>query len=99
MNLIENIVQFLQKPKEETEGKSPTGTCPVCWGYQQYDTKIRELFKDKQIDVNNHRGSYMRIQKFMKTYIDGVRLKQGEVKDCPTCGKHSRADQNPGSQS
>lgn len=85
MNLIENIVQFLRKPAPETEGKAPEGTCPVCWGYQQYDRKIREVFKDKQIDVNNHKSSHMRIQKFLKKYIDGIRLKQDEIKDCPTC--------------
>lgn len=85
MNLIENIVRFLRKPERETRDKSPGGTCAVCWGYQQYDKKIREVFKDKQIDVNNHKRSYMRIQKFVKKYIDGIRLKQDEVKDCPTC--------------
>lgn len=90
MDLIENIVAFLQKPEHETKNKAPEGTCPVCWGYQQYDTKIREVFKDRQIDVNNHSASYMRIQKFMKKYIDGIRLKQGEVKDCPTCISHAR---------
>lgn len=92
MNLIENIVGFLQKPESETEGKAPEGTCPVCWGYQQYDKKIRQVFKDKQIDVNNHKGSYMRIQKFVKKYIDGIRLKQGETKDCPHCINHSAAN-------
>ena len=54
MDLVESIIQFFKKPKKETVGKSPEGTCPVCWGYQEYDTKIRQMFKDKQIDVNNH---------------------------------------------
>ncbi|MBO3098777.1 hypothetical protein [Gelidibacter pelagius] len=95
MDLMENIVQFLRKPESKTKGKSPEGTCPVCWGYQQYDAKIREVFKDRQIDVNNHKGSYMRIQRFVKKYIDGIRLKQSEVKDCPTCISHSKSDNNP----
>lgn len=86
MDLIENLVHFFKKPKKETEGKTPEGTCPVCWGYQEYDHKLRQLFKDKQIDVNNHRDSYMKIQKFTVKYIDGIRLKQGEIKECPTCG-------------
>ncbi|GGW30134.1 hypothetical protein [Arenibacter certesii] len=88
MDLIENIVHFFEKPIEETKGKSPEGTCPLCWGYQEYDHKIRELFKDNQIDVNNHRAKYMKIQKFMVKYIDGIRLKQGEIKECTTCAKH-----------
>jgi len=70
MDLIENLVHFFKKPEKETEGKTPEGTCPVCWGYQEYDHKLRRLFKDKQIDVNNHRDSYMKIQKFMVKYID-----------------------------
>lgn len=94
MNLIENIVQFLRKPKTETEGKAPEGTCPVCWGYQEYDSKLRKVFKDKQIDVNNHKDSYMKVQKFMVKYVDGIRLKQGEITECPTCNKHSEADVN-----
>ncbi|MDX1365394.1 hypothetical protein [Arenibacter latericius] len=89
MDLIENIVRFFDKPQKETEGKSPEGTCSLCWGRQEYDHKIRQLFKDKQIDVNNHRAKYMKIQKFMVKYIDGIRLKQGEIKDCPNCSYHS----------
>ena len=86
MDLVESIIQFFKKPKKETVGKSPEGTCPVCWGYQEYDTKIRQMFKDKQIDVNNHQDSYMKVGKFMVKYVDGIRLKQGLIKECPTCG-------------
>src|SRR5680860_688473 len=94
MDLIENILHFFKKPKEETEGKNPEGTCPVCWGYQEYDHKIRRLFKDKQIDVNGHRYNYMKIQKFMVKYIDGIRLKQGENQECTTCGHYTKFDKD-----
>lgn len=92
MNLFENIVEFLRKPKKETEDMSPEGTCPVCWGYQEYDSKIRKLFKDKQIDVNNHSDSYMKVQKFMVKYVDGIRLKQGKVEECSKCSKQRNMD-------
>lgn len=92
MNVFNNILHFLQKPKEETEGQSPEGTCPVCWGYQEYDSKLRQLFKDKQIDVNNHSDSYMKVQKFMVKYVDGIRLRKGKIEECPTCGKHPNSD-------
>lgn len=92
MNLIENILQFLRKSEQETQGKSPEGTCPVCWGYQAYDTKIRKMLKDKQIDVNNHKDSYMKVQKFMVKYVDGIRLKQGRVEECSTCSKQLKED-------
>jgi len=85
MNIIENLITFFKNPKEETEGKAPEGTCPVCWGYQEYDGKIRKLLKDKQIDINNHKGSYMIIQDFMKHRLDGLKLKEGVIKGCPTC--------------
>ena len=92
MDLIENLVNFFKKPRNETKNQSPEGTCPVCWGYQEYDHKIRKMFKDKQIDVNNHRDSYMKVEKFMVKYIDGIRLKQGEIKECPTCGKKPESE-------
>ncbi len=98
MDFIENLVHFFSKPKEETEGKSPEGTCPVCWGYQEYDHKIRRLFKDKQIDVNNHRDQYMKVQKFMVEHIDGIRLKQGKIKECPNCGHKEKSDKDQSSE-
>lgn len=94
MNLIMNILEFLRKPKHETEGKAPEGTCPVCWGYQEYDAKIRIMLKDKQIDVKNHKDSYMKVRKFMVKYVDGIRLKQGIIKECPTCGKQQPEHSN-----
>lgn len=87
MDIIKNITEFFRKPKGETEGKSPEGLCPVCWGHQEYDSKIRTLYKDKQVDVNNHADSYMLIQGFLKENISGITLREGEVQECPTCSK------------
>lgn len=85
MDLIDNIVHYFKNDDQKKKESSPKGTCPVCWGSQQYDGKIRTLLKDKQIDVNNHRDSYTIIQDFMKHNIDEVRLKEGIVTDCPNC--------------
>lgn len=85
MNIIDNIFDFFQKPEEERKNASPEGLCNVCWGYQQYDGKIREIIKDKQIDVNNHRDQYLVIQDFVKEHLEGIKLKEGEVISCPTC--------------
>lgn len=92
MNVIDTIVDFLRKPKEDPEGNSPERTCNVCWGYQEYDTKFRQLFKDKQIDVNHHKDSYMKVQKFMVKYVDGIRLKQGKIEESPTSSKQRKVD-------
>ncbi|MGM1054854.1 MAG: hypothetical protein ACQEWG_03095 [Bacteroidota bacterium] len=89
MDIIDNITQYFknQDNKENNKEKisSPDGTCPICWGHQNYDGKIRDLLEDRQIDINNHKDSYMMIQDFMKHNIDGVKLKEGITTDCPTC--------------
>ena len=35
--------------------------------------------------LNNHKDSYMLIQDFMIHNIDGIKLKEGIVTDCPNC--------------
>jgi len=85
MDLIENIIHYFKHGGKEKEKTSPLGTCPICWGYQQYDDKIRNLLKDRQVDINNHKDSYMLIQDFMKHNIDGVQLKEAVISDCPNC--------------
>mgnify|MGYP003119402593 CR=1 FL=1 len=85
MDIYTKIIEFLKKPKEETRNKAPEGLCELCWGYQEYDEKIRTILEDRQIDVNNHSYKYMRIQKFLKEQIEGIKLKEGEIHNCPTC--------------
>ncbi|WP_373522848.1 hypothetical protein [Aquiflexum sp.] len=85
MDIIDNIIQYFKSENKEEELVSPEGTCPVCWGKQEYDGKIRTLLKDRQIDINNHQDSYMIIQEFMTRNIDGIELKEGIVKECPEC--------------
>ncbi|MDH3648881.1 MAG: hypothetical protein OEQ53_04315 [Saprospiraceae bacterium] len=86
INMIEKIMSFFKKPKEETIDLVPEGIYPNCWGEQEYDHQIRQLYKDQQIDVNNHAANYAFIQKFMVTHLDGIRLKKGnDGLECPTC--------------
>lgn len=90
MDIVENLVNFFKSPPEETKGKVPEGMCPDCWGYQEYDGIIRDMYKDKQIDVNNHEESYAFIEEFMKDYIDGKELKGGEVHFDPDHKTHNQ---------
>ncbi|MGO3183220.1 MAG: hypothetical protein ACTIJ9_10340 [Aequorivita sp.] len=85
MDIVKTIVEFFKKPEEETANSAPEGVCSLCWGYQEYDGKIRELYKDKQVDVNNHKDSYMLIQGFVKEHVDGYQVKDGLVHVCPNC--------------
>jgi hypothetical protein len=93
MDLIESILNFFKQPEEETKDNAPEGICAMCWGYQGYDGKIRTLFKDKQIDVNNHKDSYMLVQEFVKKNIDGMRLKSDVVESCPYCDTETKNPQ------
>ena len=87
MNLIANLIDFFKKPEAETDGRTPEGLCPVCWGHQEYDKKIRKVYKDKQVDINNHTDSYMLIQEFLVKNVNGIILKEDKIVSCPTCGK------------
>jgi len=85
MDLIESIIHYFRHGGKDNKEVSPKGTCPICWGYQQYDDKIRDLLKDRQVDINNHKDSYMIIQDFMKHNIEGIQLKEAIISDCPNC--------------
>lgn len=87
MDIVKPIVEFFKKPEQEAVNESPEGVCSLCWGYQEYDGKIRQLYKDKQVDVNNHESSYMRIQKFVKENVDGYHVKDGVLHVCPNCSE------------
>lgn len=87
MDLVKTIVDFFKKPEEETVHETPEGVCALCWGFQEYDGKIRKLYKDKQVDVNNNQDSYMLIQSFVKEHVDGYHLKDGVVHVCPDCSE------------
>ena len=53
---------------------------------QEYDNIVREMYEDKQIDVNNHSSNYAFIQDFVINKIDGIQLKKGNNSfECPTC--------------
>lgn len=85
MDLIDNIIDYFKSDSKKEGLVSPEGTCPVCWGKQEYDGKIRTLLKDKQIEINNHQASYMIIQEFMTHNIDGIELKEGIIEECKKC--------------
>ncbi len=84
--MIEKLVNFFKKPAAETKELTPEGLCPNCWGEQEYDNMIREMYVDKQIDVNNHKANYAFIQDFVVTHLNGIKLKKGNNSfECPTC--------------
>ena len=84
--MIEVLLNFFKKSKEEAKSETPEGLCPNCWGQQEYDQVIREMYVDKQIDVNNHEAHHAFIKDFVVNRIDGIQLKKGDNGyQCPTC--------------
>jgi hypothetical protein len=84
--MIEALMQFFKKSAKETAKAVPDGFCPNCWGEQEYDKVIRQLYKDKQIDVNNYAANYAFIQDFIVNQLNGIHLIKGNNGMlCPTC--------------
>lgn len=98
MDIVDSILNYFKSKKDskipKKEQHAPDGLCPLCWGYQEYDGKIRKLFKDKQVDVNNHQDSYLLIQDFVKKNVDSLKLIEGEIESCPTCSEMERKNFN-----
>ncbi len=93
MNFFEQILEYFKRPVEETKDRAPEGVCPVCWGYQEYDRKIRTILEDEALDVIHRKKKYVYIRKFLKEHIDGIRLKKPEIHICPKCGtEHDKKD-------
>lgn len=85
MDIIDKLISFFQKPKEDTKNDTPEGLCPVCWGHQQFDGKIRVLLEDKQIDINNHKIARPFFEEIITKHVDGVKLKEAVTIPCPDC--------------
>ena len=84
--MLEALIEFFKKTEAETSNTAPDGYCPNCWGRQRYDHLIREMYKDKQIDVNNDKANYTFIRDFVVRHIDGIHLIKGNNGyECPTC--------------
>lgn len=84
--MIETLIHFFKQPKEKTKGKTPEGLCPNCWGHQEFDNKIRDMYGDKQIDVNNYKANHSFIQKFVVNNLQGIKLVRGNNSfECSTC--------------
>ena len=68
-----NIFSKIFSKKELVEGNA----CPNCWGELEYDGIVRELIKDKQIDINNHEAKHAFIKDFVINQVSGIHLQKG----------------------
>ena len=88
MSLFEAVVNYIKGKEKGDNLKAPEGVCPNCWGEQEFDNKIREIVKDRQINVNSGRENYAFIQEFVVNHIDGIQLRNSiDGKVCKHCKK------------
>lgn len=81
-----SLAAFFKKPASETKGKTPDGICPNCWGEQEFDNVVRELYRDHQIDVNNGQDNLNFIENVVVNKVEGIQLKKGNTGIiCRTC--------------
>ena len=78
MSLLDTLSAFFSRPADETADDAPDDACPNCWGRYEYDGEIRQVARDRQIDVNNGLERYAFIQDFVVTHIDGIRLRNDD---------------------
>lgn len=71
----------------------PEGFCPNCWGYQEYEGKVKDAIIDAQIDINNKQKIQSFIQAFATKYLSGIRLLKKQ--DGYYCRKCSGTSANP----
>ena len=92
MSLLGTLSAFFARSAEDTAGETPDGACPNCWGRYEYDGEIRQVARDRQIDVNNGVERYAFIQDFVVNHIEGIRLRQDDRGFiCPKCKKRYRS--------
>jgi len=89
MDIIDKVLAHINTAPEENQ--APEGICPLCWGTQEYDGKIRVMIKDSQVDIINHQKKDMILKEFVRQHINGITLDQGEIHSCPTCGEEHEA--------
>lgn len=96
MGILKRITAiFGKRPKGNHPKPIGEQSCPFCWGYQEYDEKVRLMPKDKQIDVKNHKDKYVKVGKFMVEHVEGFKNKKRIVERCPKCGgKHIKYIEN-----
>lgn len=91
MSLVDSLISFFSRPQAETAEDVPEGLCGNCWGHYEYDGKIREIARDRQIDVNHNLERRAFIQDFVVTHVDGIRLREDAEHrlTCANCAQHA----------
>lgn len=92
MGLFSKLFGNNEKANLTEEELLSSGTCPNCWGRQEYQDQFKEFVNDPTKANISHSPDQKKafVQQFVETNITGIRLKsEGEYLSCPSCkGKY-----------
>ncbi len=84
---IDSLVGYFSKSDGEPSS-APEGACANCWGHYEYESAVRKMVRDEQVDVQNHETTRSFIEEFVVQHVDGARLRnQDGAGHCEQCGK------------
>ena len=76
---------FSKKDNEENTNVSPDGTCPICWGREEWDGQYYKLKKDKSLTKGGDNYNSF-INKIVERHVDTVHKIENKYV-CTTCDK------------
>ena len=84
--IVDKIKEYFQNKSEEIETKvSPEGTCPVCWGREEWDGQFYQLKKDKSLVEGGEKYNSF-INKIVEKHVETVHKIESKYV-CTTCDK------------
>lgn len=86
MDLVKNILAFLNKNPCDNNKKTPQGFCPNCWGRQEYGGYFYEAIKTKNFKDLEHKKGW--ITSYVEQNLKSIQLQPKEKKlVCNVCFK------------
>ena len=83
MSLFDTLSAYFSSEKP---ADPPAGLCINCWGYEEWDGKIRDLAAEKQVELRDSQERENFIGKVVVQAVEGITLAQGKHGTyCKTC--------------
>lgn len=84
MDLIKNLIAFLNKNPNKNIPQTPEGLCPNCWGRQEYGGNFHKAVKAESFKDLAHKKGW--IKSYVEQNLKGIQLHPREKKlSCNVC--------------
>ena len=86
MELINSLLNLINKKEKISKEDVPEGFCPNCWGRQEYGGQFYEAVKNYGVDINNTDPKVGWIQEYADKHLLGIQLKKkDDMLVCQNC--------------